>query len=471
MKKVIFKAKNKFILNKDKHSGGLFWKMKPYFGLLLFVLGIAVSGGRASDQVPAAPQNHPIALVGGIIHTVSGGVIDHGTILFEKGRIVGIGVQVALPDGTERIDVSGLHIYPGLIDANTTIGLTEISAVRATRDFAEVGQIKSNVRVEVGWNPDSEILPVTRANGITVAQSVPLGGLISGRSGLMMLDGWTWEAMTLKAPDGLHLWWPRMRVVESPFGRQKPKEQEKARDEAIAKIRDFFAEAKAYFKAKTAEKKPGIPKHESDLRLEAMIPVLKKKIPVYVHADDILQIEAAVDWARETGVRMVLVGGYDAPRVSNLLKNNNIPVIVGGIYRLPIRRWEDYETPFTVPLKLYKAGVKFCIGSSGGPFNAAHERNLPYNAGAAAAYGLPKTEALRAVTLYPAQIMGAADRVGSLEKGKDATLIVTTGDPLEISTQIKMEFIQGRKVDLSSRHTQLYEKYRKKYQQMHMLNE
>lgn len=469
MKKLNFEAKS--ILNEERHSGGLFVKMKPYFGLLLFVLGIAASGALASDQVPAPPQNHPIALIGGDIHTVSGDVISNGTILFDKGRIVGIGAQIALPDGTERIDVSGLHVYPGLIDANTTIGLTEISAVRATRDFAEVGQIKPNVRTEVGWNPDSEILPVTRANGITVAQSVPLGGLISGKSGLMMLDGWTWESMTLKAPDGLHIWWPRMRIIVSPFMRQKPKEQEKARDEAIAKIRKIFAEAKAYLKAKAAEKNPSVPKHESDLRLEAMRPVLEKQIPVYVHADDILQIEAAVDWARETGVRMVLVGGYDAPRVSNLLKNNNIPVIIGGIYRLPMRRWEDYETPFTVPVRLFKAGVKFCIGSSGGPFNAAHERNLPYNAGAAAAYGLPKTEALRAVTLYPAQIMGVEDRIGSLEKGKDATLIVTTGDPLEISTQVKMEFIQGRKVDLSSRHTQLYEKYLKKYRQMHLWNE
>lgn len=198
-----------------------------------------------------------------------------------------------------------------------------------------------------------------------------------------------------------------------------------------------------------------------------MASVLDGDVPVFVHADDIRRIQAAVDWAQEENLRMVLVGGKAAWRVADLLKEKDVSVIVEHIHTLPERRWEGYDTPFVNPLRLYEAGVKFCIAGSGGaPFASAHARNLPYQAGTAAAYGLPKEEALKSVTLYPAQILGVADRVGSLEVGKDATLIVTDGDPLEIRTHVEKAFIQGRTVDLGSRHTQLYQKYKTKYQQL-----
>jgi len=416
-----------------------------------------------SDQIPAPPQDHPIALIGGTIHTISGATIEDGIVLFESGRITAVGREVQLPPGTEQIDVRGKHIYPGFIAAATILGLTEIGAVRATRDYAEVGEINPNVRAETAINPDSELLPVARANGITLAQSIPTGGLIAGLSALIMLDGWTWEDMTIKAPVGLHVRWPSMRIIRAPWMTQSPKEQKKRRDEQIRKIKEAFAAARAYMKAKEAESQKGVPYHDTDLRWEAMIPALKKEIPVFVHANDIQQIEAAVDWATEEDLRMVLVGGRDAWRVADLLKEKNIPVIITGTHTLPMRRWEPYDTPFTNPLKLYEAGVKFCIAGTG---NAANERNLPYHAATAVAYGLPKEEALKAITLYPAEILGVADRVGSIEVGKDATLIVTNGDPLEIPTQVEMEFIQGRKIDLSSRHTQLYAKYRTKYERM-----
>ena len=416
----------------------------------------------ASDQIPAPPQDHPIALVGGTIHTVSGPVIGRGTVLFEAGKITAVGIRVNLPPGTEEIDLTGKHVYPGLIAAHTIMGLIEIGAVRATRDDVEVGEIKPNVRAEAAFNPDSEILPVTRANGITLALSVPGGGVISGTSGLMMLDGWTWEEMTLKAPVGLHVRWPRMNLDPSPRA-PSPEEQKQAREKHIKLLRDSFSEARAYLKAKEAESQGGVPYHASDLRWEAMIPVLRGEIPIMMHANEIRQIQAAVDWASQEGLTMVLVGGQDAWRVAELLKEKDIAVIIDGIHVTPMRRWEDYDTPFTNALKLYQAGVKFCISDGG---QAAYARNLPYHAATAAAYGLPKDEALRAVTLYPAQILGVADQVGSIEEGKDATLIITDGDPLEIMTQVERQFIQGRDIDLSSRHTQLYTKYRTKYEQL-----
>lgn len=441
-------------------------KHKPVLMILIASMLILSKHTLASDQIPAPPQDHPIALVGGTVHTVSGETIENGVVLFIDGKIVAVGNQADFPEGTEPISIQGKHVYPGLIVANTRLGLVEIGAVRATRDLAEVGDITPNVRAEVAINPDSELLPVTRANGITLAHTIPMGGLISGTSAMIMLDGWTWEDMTLKAPVGLYVSWPQMGVNRSPWVRKSEEEQLKERNEQIQKIKDAFVEARAYMKAKEAESQKGIPFHASDLRWEAMIPVLKKQVPVLIHAHEIRQIEAALDWALDEDLKIILVGSDDVWRAADLLKRKNIPVIVEGTHNLPMRRWEAYDTPFTIPAKLYEAGVTFCIAGTGESFEAPHERNVPYQAATAAAYGLPKEEALKAVTLYPAQILGVDDRVGSIDVGKDATLIVTDGDPLEIMTQVEMEFIKGRKIDLSSRHTQLYEKYKKKYERL-----
>ncbi len=417
------------------------------------------TSARASDQIPAPPQDHPIALVGGTVHTVSGGDISRGTVLFDRGVIKAIGQDIPLPPGTEKIDITGLHVYPGMIALNTTLGLVEIQAVRATVDYSELGDINPNVRAESALNPDSELLPVARWNGITLAQIVPRGGLISGLSALIMLDGWTWQDMTLKAPTGLHVRWPSAGGRRYFFGPPPSRraDQEKRRLERVEKIKRTFRRARAYMLAKEAEMKKGVPYHETDVRLEAMIPALKREIPVFVTANGLTEIEEAVAWAAAENLRMVLVGGRDAWRVPGLLKEKNIPVVVTGTHTLPARQWEPYDAPFTLPAKLYKAGIRFCIAGTG---NASAEGNLPYHAATAAAFGLPRSEALRAVTLYPAQILGVANRVGSLEVGKDATLIVTTGSPLEVTSNVKMEFIQGRKIDLTSRHTQLYAKYK-----------
>jgi imidazolonepropionase-like amidohydrolase len=417
----------------------------------------------ASGQMPAKPQDHPIAVVGGTIHPVTGPVVENGTIVFDKGKIILLGTNPTIPAGAEVIDVTGNHLYPGLISADTYIGLVEIGAVRASRDASETGQINPNVRAEVAVNPESELIPVLRANGITMAVSAPSGGRIAGTSAMLLMDGWTWEEMAFKTPAALNISWPTMTI--SPEGRDKKgqEQQRKERDAALKELRDAFRDARAYMVAKHAEGEKGMPYHNVDLRWEAMIPVLEQKLPVVVWADEIQQIQAAVAWAEQENLRMILGGGHDAWRVAEVLKRNNIPVLAGGILRLPDRRFEEYDEPFMLPAKLHRAGLLFAIITQG---EAAHERNLPYEAAQAAAYGLPREEALKAITLYPAQIFGVADRVGSLEIGKDATLIVTTGDPLEIMSNVVMEFIQGRKIDLTSRHTMLYEKYKEKYRRM-----
>jgi imidazolonepropionase-like amidohydrolase len=420
----------------------------------------------ASDPIPAKKQDHPIALIGGTIHPVVGADIPNGTILFENGKIIGIGTTVSLPAHAEQIDVAGKHVYPGLINANSTLGLTEISAVRGTNDYVEIGRINPNVRSEIAVNPESELIPTARANGVVIANVMPEGGLISGRSSAIMLDGWTQEDVVLKAPIGLVVNWPRMTISRSPWIRQSDEDQKKERDKQLKELRDAFDDARAYMVAKKAETAKEIPYHATDMRWESMIPVLERKIPVFVNANEVQQIEAAVQWAKEENVRIVIVSGRDSWRVADLLKANDVSVIVGPTLDEPSRRWEAYDAAFTVPSKLYAAGVQFAISGEG---DAMGERNTPYHAAMAAAYGLPKEEALKGVTIYAARILGIEARAGSIEVGKDASIIVTSGDPLEIETNVQIEFIQGKKIDLRSRHTILYDKYREKYKQLGIL--
>jgi imidazolonepropionase-like amidohydrolase len=280
---------------------------------------------------------------------------------------------------------------------------------------------------------------------------------------VLMMDGWTWEEMMLKAPCALYVNWPSMRIAKTPSGKPTEEEQRKSRQDALDEIANAFRDARAYMLAKRAEEQKGIPYHDVDARWEAMIPVLERKVPVVIRATEMHQIQAAVAWGVQENLRVIISGGYDAWRVADLLKKHNIPVLAGAIHRLPSRRFEEYDDPFTLPAKLHAAGIPFAVISGD---EAPHERSLPYQAAHAAAYGLPKEEALKSLTLSPAQIFGVADRVGSLEVGKDATLIVTTGDPLEIICDVSMAFIQGRNIDLSSKHTMLYEKYREKYRRL-----
>ena len=426
---------------------------------------IIVSYLLSSDQIPAPNQDHPILIQGGTIHTISHGILENADILFVDGKITSVGHNLDIPAEAEIIDASGQHVFPGLISAGSTLGLQEIGAVRATRDYAEVGAVNPNVRANVSYNPDSELIPITRSNGILLALSVPRSGLISGTSSLMMLDGWTWEDATLMHPVGLHLFWPSMNIPKPKPGKQKEKKDKDSRLKSIQKIDDLIQESRAYAQLKITES----PSFKHDLRLEGMLPVITGDIPMFIHANEVRQIEAAVYWAERQSVKMVLVGGKDSWRVTQLLKDREIPVIYTQTHSTPMRRFEQYDQAFITPSQLYAAGVKFCISNSESPFQTPHIRNLPYHAAKAASYGLSWKEALRSITLSTAEILGVEDQVGSLEASKDATFFIADGDILDIRTQVNMAFVQGRRVDLSDRHKTLYSKYRNKYKQKGIL--
>jgi imidazolonepropionase-like amidohydrolase len=412
----------------------------------------------AAVPVPGAPQERPVAIVGATIHPVSGPSIEPGTIVFEAGRITALGPAggVPVPDGAERVEGAGRHVYPGLIDPATTLGLTEVSSVRGTVDTREVGRINPGGRAQVAFQPESELLPVTRSNGVLVAGVTPTGDLLAGQAAAMTLDGWTWEEATLRAPIGMVVHWPGMLLVRGEGTNEE--RQKENREAQLRLLRQAFADARAYRAAKAAGGAGFVP----DVRWEGMLPVLDRRVPLFVNAEEIHQIEAAVAFARAEDLRLVVIGGYDAPAAAELLRRHDVPVIVSAIHRLPRRRGDPYDAAYTVPARLHAAGVRFAI-ANGGTWN---ERNLPYAAATAAAYGLPADRALHAITLGAAEILGIADRVGSLEPGKDATLIVTTGDPLEQATQVTQAWIGGRAVDLDDRQKTLFAKYREKYRRL-----
>ncbi|MBD3375276.1 amidohydrolase family protein [candidate division KSB1 bacterium] len=406
----------------------------------------------AHDQIPAPPQTQPIALVGADLYTVSGEVIRKGTLVFDKGRIVSLGKNIEIPDDAEVIRIEGKRVYPGMILASSTLGLVEVSSVSATVDVSEKAQISPEVRAVAALNPDSELLPVTRSNGITLAVVNPRGGLIAGRSALIELDGWTWEDMAVEPVIALDVYWPSMQIDH--LDKKSKKEQLSEIHKRIESITKAFQSARAFHRDREAK---------TDVRWQAMTDVFEKKMPVFVHANEIKQIQAAIDWSLQQNIRMILVGGYDAPLAADRLKKHHIPVILGDVHRLPMRHDDPVNTPFGVAAKLYKKSVQFCLSAGDGASMFA--RNLAFQAGTTVAHGLPYEQALKAVTLYPAEILGVANRVGSLEPGKHATLLVTDGDLLEIDTRIEMEFIQGRRVDLNNKHTMLYHKYLEKYKQ------
>lgn len=430
---------------------------------LLTVFGVA--SASASDQIPGAPQKKPIALVNATLHPVSGPSIEDGTLIFDSGKIVEMGRRMKPPKGADVIDLKGKHVYPSLIESCSNLGLTEISSVRGTVDISESGTLNPNVRAYVSVNPDSELIPVTRANGVLIAVSAPSGGLVSGKASVMQLDGWTYEDMTLKSDCAMVIQWPRSSPATDHgpivLGHEPQQARDRIRSKALKDLRELFEHARTYIKARE-----GNPVEQAfDSRLNAMIPVIEGRIPLLIAADRVTQIQAAVAFGVEQGVKVILLGGHDAEMCAELLRRYDVPVIIDAIYKVPQRTHEDYDAAYSLPERLRQAGIRFCISTTG-TSETWNTRNLPYHAATAAAYGLPQDEALRSITQYPAEILGIADRVGTLEAGKDATIFVSDGDPLETETQVTAAWIQGRKVDLTSRHTQLYDKYQIKYRQL-----
>jgi imidazolonepropionase-like amidohydrolase len=435
----------------------------------LVLASLIATAAVLEAQTPAPRQSRPVALTGGTIHTVADGVVEHGTIVFENGRITAIGPNVAVPPNAEVVDVSGRHIYPGLIDGWNQMGLFEIGGFEVTIDLNELGDFNPNARAHTAFNPESRHIGTTRSNGVLVTVSSPSGGLVSGLAAAMMLDGWTWEQMTLRPEAGLIVNWPSpqgggggqwqallQQMQPQQAERQTP---EQRYDAQIRQLRDFFATARAYRTARAAA--PA--RHQTDSRFEAMIPVLERRVPVIVQANDVRQIQDAVTWAEEENVRLVLLGGRDAGYVADLLARRQVPVLITSVLGSPNRAWEPYDHEYSLPAQLHRAGVRFAItGGSSAPY----ANRLPYEAGAAIAFGLPAEEALRAVTLYPAQFLGLDDRVGSLQVGRDATLLITTGSPLEYSTTVEQAWIEGRRIDMMDAHRHFFEKYSEKIRQM-----
>jgi imidazolonepropionase-like amidohydrolase len=419
-----------------------------------------LSAALAASSIAAPARAETIALTGAIVHTVSGPTYENGTVVMTNGTISAVGSNLIPPVGSTVIPCTGKHVYPGFVAANTVLGLVEVGSVRGTVDYRETGETNPNIRAEVAINPESELFPVTRVNGVTSAVVVPRGGAIAGTSALVHLDGWTYEDMTVRAPLGLFVQWPSPLPAREFGGPRPAGDPRKNYERAIENLRDAFAEARAYWRARDAESVKGVPRHDRDLKWDALGRALRGEIPVMIQANRLTQIRAALRFADEQKLpKVVLVGADDAWRVAHELKARNIAVIAGPMLAEPERRYEPYDEAFTLPERLHAAGVKFCVSDGGGNMDATNARNLPYHAAMAAAFGLPRDEALKSVTLYPAQILGVADKVGSIEVGKAADLFVANGDPLEIETQVEQVWIAGRAVSMETRHTRLFGKY------------
>ena len=451
------------------------------FGALksLVLAAAACFGSHAvgQDLIPTAPeQTGGVILVGGTVHTVSGETIENGAVGFRGGKITllagaSIMQTIQLTDDTEIVDVEGKHIYPGLFAADTRLGLTETSSVRATNDSNEIGSYTPEVRANVAINPDSTLIPVTRLNGVLLAGVTPTGGRIPGRASVVRLTGWTWEDMTIRADAGLVVNWPGVRPGFGAFS-GTDKDDNARIAERLAEITLLFDSAEAYLAAKEADaSRPG------DMRLGAMEHYLGSARPgsgdeptrrLLIDAEDYDQIVSAVSFAAARGIPAAIVGGRDAALCAGLLREHDIPVIVGGTHRFPKRADSPHDDAYTLPARLHEAGVRFCIT---GAERDGNVRNLAYEAAMAARFGLDEDEALRAITLSPAEILGVSDEYGSIERGKSATLIVTDGDVLEVTTNIERAYIDGRAIEMKSKQTDLRDKYLEKYRQLGIIED
>jgi imidazolonepropionase-like amidohydrolase len=409
----------------------------------------------AQNPAPALPQSKSILLLNGIAHIGNGKIIENAAIGFKDGQInLVTSAELYLPAKNAYdtiINVKGKQIYPGFIAANTNLGLNELELVRATNDFNETGKLNPSVRSIISYNTDSKVIPTIRSNGVLLAEVVPQGGLISGESSVVELDAWNWEDAAYKTDIGVHLNWPNMNIVKG-IANLSEEDQKKTMEKALQEVRDLFNDANAYSELKNA-----VPEN---LNLEAMKGLFNGTKKLFVHANNVKQIVAAINFSKEFKISMVLVGGADAWRVTDMLKQNNIPVIIGRTHSLPYRQDDDVALPYKLPYLLQKAGVVFC-NSVDGYWTV---RNIMFNTGTDVAYGLTKEEALSAITSSPAKILGIEKTAGTLEEGKDATLIISTGDALDMRTNnIEMAFIRGKQINLDNVQKQLYKKYMTKY--------
>jgi imidazolonepropionase-like amidohydrolase len=431
---------------------------------VVLLMSVAVSAQQASSAMGTQFMSGTpgtFAIRNARIVTVSGADIENGTVVISDGRIAAVGANVSVPAGAQEIDGRGLSVYPGMIDLGTSMGLVEIpQGANATVDVAEVGEMNPNAQAFYGINPHSAHIAVTRVNGVTSVLSSPAGGVISGQAAFINLLGSSPQEMAVAPTAALVVNYPRAAGGGGFFqpAQANPAEAAIARDRQVEQLRKLLRDAEAYGRAMDAAARDRtIPRPDADVMLAALVPYVRGERPVIFRADREAEMRAAIRFSEELKLKPVILGGNDAWRIASFLKEHNVPVILNGLFDLPSREDDYYDVLYESAAKLQQAGVRFALSTGD---QGAEVRDLPYRAGMAAAFGLSRADALKSVTLYPAQIMGLGDRLGSIDTGKIANLVITDGDILEARTRIRHLFINGRQVPLTSRHTELYDQFK-----------
>jgi len=447
-------------VNRARTRGRLLY----FLYLISFIYSLSPANAVAQTQQPAV-----YALTHAKIFTLAGNTIEDGTVVLRDGKIAAVGVTVEVPPGAQVIDAKGLQVYPGIFDSITQMGLREIGAVSATVDSTETGNYNPDVVAATAVSPSSEHIPVTRAAGITEVLAVPGSGgfdsggssnVIGGQASAIHLSGWAIDEMLIKKSAAMVLHWPEIETQTFDFAtfsrKEKPYSEAKQEyDKQVNELTDWLERARHYSQVM---EKSSPAKYDRDLKLEALVPVVRGELPVLVFADRSREIRNAVEFCDKQKLRMILAGGAEAYKVKDLLHSKGVPVILRPMLTLPPDEDDPYDRLLSQPAELAAAGVRFAIAS----FDNSFARRLGQNAANAVAHGLPYEEALKAVTIYPARILGLDDQIGTIEQGKLANIIVTNGDPLELTTDVKYLFIRGQLTSLDNRHMRLYEKYSKR---------
>ncbi len=435
--------------------------MKKIF-LSIFSLGLLVAAKAQETVYPAPKQAGSTVIINATVHVGNGQVLNNASVVITDGKIAAVGANVSVPPGATQINAQGKHVYPGIILPVSNLGLVEIGAVRASNDVREIGDMNPEVRSLVAYNTDSKVINTLRSNGILLANVAPQGSFVAGQSSVVQLDAWNYEDAAYKADGGLHVYMPALlpRPRFGGFGGRggnadQGSDPVKEGLDKIDELKSFFREAKAYHSEGAHA--------ATNLKFESVKNLFDKKQKLYVHANTVKQMLVALDFVKEFGFDVVIVGGSDSWQIADLLKENNVSVILNQPHSLPTLADDDVDQPYKTPAALQKAGVLYSISDDDGQTRG---RNIMFNAGTAATYGLTKEEALQAVTLNAAKILGVADKTGSIEVGKDANIVISEGDILDMRTSnVTDAFIQGRKIDLTDKHKQLNERYKRKYGQ------
>ncbi|HJW16205.1 MAG TPA: amidohydrolase family protein [Flavisolibacter sp.] len=425
--------------------------------LIYITILFSLSANGQETVYPAPKQVGSTVITNATVHVGNGKVLNNATIVITDGKIAAVGNNITIPPGSTQVNAQGKEVYPGLILPISNLGLVEIGAVRASNDVQELGEMNPNIHSIVAYNTDSKVINTLRSNGILLANVVPEGSFVAGQSSVVQLDAWNYEDAAYKTDGGLHVYMPSLLARPRRFrgaGPQQPDEDPVK--EGLLKVdglKDFFRQAKAYYNQSSHT--------NTNLKFESVQQLFDKKQKLYVHASTVKQMLVALDFVKEFDFDVVIVGGSDSWQIADLLKQNNVSVILDTPHSLPTLNDDDVDQPYKTAAALQKAGVLFAISDEDGQTRG---RNLPFNAGTTAAYGLSKEEALQAITLNAAKILGVSDKTGSIEVGKDANIIISEGDILDMRTsQVTDAFIQGRKIDLTDKHKQLNERYKRKY--------